>query len=127
MKFEKEKHQHISPWLHYSPESCPLHITPAVFRKCALVPFLQPPDSTTEGRTGRPRGLAGGGGSAGAWAAAPPASAVPEDGLGLARNGLSRPGQDHRRCCLVATLAEPVRPWFCTGNERPRLHDARET
>jgi hypothetical protein len=28
MKFEKEKLQHISPWLHYSPKSCPLHVTP---------------------------------------------------------------------------------------------------
>jgi hypothetical protein len=50
MKFEKEKLHHISPWPHYSPKSCPLHVTPTVFRKCALVPFLQPLDSTTEGR-----------------------------------------------------------------------------
>jgi hypothetical protein len=45
---KKEKLQHISPWLHYSPESCALHVTPCGFRNCALVSFLQPPDSTTE-------------------------------------------------------------------------------
>jgi hypothetical protein len=122
---KKEKLQHISPWRHYSPESCALHVTPYSFRNCALVPVLQPPDKTPrpawrKEETGRPRGLAGGEGSAGAWAEAPPASAVPEGGPSLAGNGPSMPVHSHRWCCPIATTTQPIWLRFCMAKRAPQ-------